>query len=162
MFNILVYLYETYYRPETCPDSIALAKKLSSVGFDDEEIMEALNWLSGLADSTRQLAANAEVETAPQFPSMAQGFRVFTEEENQHLGSQALGFIHYLHNAGLIDAQQREVIVDRAMAIDESPISLAKLKVVVLMMLWSLGSEPGMLMLDELLLSQEESVRLMH
>lgn len=162
MFDILVYLYETYYRPETCPDSISLAKKLSSVGFDDEEIMQALNWLSGLADSTSQLAASAEPETAPQISSQAQGFRVFTEEEKQHLGCQALGFIHYLHNAGLIDAQQREVIIDRAMAIDESPISLAKLKVVVLMMLWSLGSEPGMLMLDELLLSQEESLRLMH
>lgn len=162
MFDILVYLYETYYRPETCPDSIALAKKLSSVGFDDEEIMEALNWLSGLADSTRQLAANAEIEVAPRLTSQTQGFRIFTEDENRHLGCQALGFIHYLHNAGLIDAQQREVIIDRAMAIDESPISLAKLKVVVLMMLWSLGSEPGMLMLDELLLSQEASVRLMH
>lgn len=159
MFNILIYLYETYYRPETCPDSIALAKKLSSVGFDDEEIVEALHWLSGLADSTRQLAASTE---APHTSFMAQGFRVYTEEENQHLGSQALGFIHYLYNAGLIDAQQREVIVDRAMAIDESPISLAKLKIVVLMMLWSLGSEPSMLMLDDLLLSQEESARLMH
>ncbi len=162
MFDILVYLYETYYRPETCPDSIVLAKKLSSVGFDDEEIMEALNWLSGLADSTRQLAANAEQEAAAHFSAQTQGFRVFTEEENQHLGCQALGFIHYLYNAGLIDAQQREVIIDRAMAIDEAPISLAKLKVVVLMMLWSLGSEPGMLMLDELLLSQEDSPRLMH
>lgn len=160
MFDILVYLYETYYRPETCPDSIALAKKLSSVGFDDEEIVEALNWLSGLADSTRQLSV--DVEETPQFSAQTHAFRVFTEEENQHLGCQALGFIHYLHNAGLINAQQREVIIDRAMAIDESPISLAKLKVVVLMMLWSLGSEPGMLMLDELLLSQDESVRLMH
>lgn len=161
MFDILVYLYETYYRPETCPDSIALAKKLSSVGFDDEEILEALNWLSGLADSTRQLSVNTE-QAPQQRASRTSGFRVFTEEESQHLGSQALGFLHYLHNAGLINAQQREVIIDRAMAIDEAPISLAKLKVVVLMMLWSLGSEPGMLMLDELLLSQDESVRLMH
>ncbi len=162
MFDILVYLYETYYHPETCPDSIALAKKLSSVGFDDEEIVEALNWLSGLADSTRQLAAGTEAEITPQFSAQTRAFRVFTEEENQHLGCQAVGFIHYLYNAGLVDAQQREVVIDRAMAIDESPISLAKLKVVVLMMLWSLGSEPGTLVLDELLLSEEDSVRLMH
>lgn len=161
MFDILVYLYETYYRPETCPDSIALAKKLSSVGFDDEEIVEALHWLSGLADSTRHLSVGTD-DTPSQVSSQTSGFRVFTEEESQHLGSQALGFLHYLHNAGLINAQQREVIIDRAMAIDEAPISLAKLKVVVLMMLWSLGSEPGMLVLDELLLSQDESVRLMH
>ena len=45
MFDILVYLYETYYRPDACPEPAALAKKLSAVGFDDVEISEALVWL---------------------------------------------------------------------------------------------------------------------
>jgi uncharacterized protein Smg (DUF494 family) len=34
MFDVLVYLYETYYRPDACPDSEALVKKLSAVGFE--------------------------------------------------------------------------------------------------------------------------------
>jgi len=38
MFDILVYLYETYYRPDACPEPVALAKKLSAIGFDDVEI----------------------------------------------------------------------------------------------------------------------------
>ena len=41
MFDVLVYLYETYYRPEACPDSDALVKKLSAVGFDEEMVMVA-------------------------------------------------------------------------------------------------------------------------
>ena len=48
MFDILVYLYETYYRPDACPEPAALAKKLSAVGFDDVEISEALVWLNDL------------------------------------------------------------------------------------------------------------------
>ena len=48
MFDILVYLYETYYRPDACPEPAALAKKLSAVGFDDVEISEALVWLTDL------------------------------------------------------------------------------------------------------------------
>jgi hypothetical protein len=50
MFDILVYLYETYYRPDACPEPAALARKLSAVGFDDIEISEALDWLNGLTE----------------------------------------------------------------------------------------------------------------
>ena len=48
MFDILVYLYETYYRPDACPEPAVLARKLSAVGFDDVEISEALVWLTDL------------------------------------------------------------------------------------------------------------------
>lgn len=49
MFDVLVYLYETYWRPDACPDSAQLARKLTAVGFENDEIQEALNWLEGLA-----------------------------------------------------------------------------------------------------------------
>ena len=51
MFDVLVYLYETYYRPDACPDSEALVKKLSAVGFEEEEISKALGWLTDLAET---------------------------------------------------------------------------------------------------------------
>ena len=54
MFEVLVYLYETYYRPDACPDSVALAKKLSAVGFEEEEISRALGWLTDLAETDRK------------------------------------------------------------------------------------------------------------
>ena len=56
MFDILVYLYETYYRPDACPEPAALARKLSAVGFDDVEITEALDWLNGLAEAASELS----------------------------------------------------------------------------------------------------------
>ncbi|MFZ6771553.1 DUF494 family protein [Undibacterium sp. SXout7W] len=154
MFDILVYLYETYYRPDACPDTAALVKKLSAVGFPEDEISEALDWLTGLANTS----------DASQPESLASsGFRVYAEQEISALGSPAIGFIQFLESAGLLDSRQREIVIERALAVHESPLPLDKLRIIVLMMLWSQGTEPDMLMFDELLLSDDDnSTRLLH
>ncbi len=154
MFDILVYLYETYYRPDACPDTAALTKKLSAVGFPEDEISEALNWLTGLAVNTAEPAAAAPV---------SKGFRIYAEQEIAALGTPALGFIQFLESAGLLNANQREIVIERALVVNESPLPLDKLRIIVLMMLWSQGAEPDMLMFDELLLSDDDNTgRLLH
>ena len=154
MFDILVYLYETYYRPDACPDTAALVKKLSAVGFPDDEISEALDWLTGLAMTTD--------ETQPA-PKSSSGFRVYAQVEISALGTEAIGFIQFLESAGLLTSLQREIVIERALAVNESPLPLDKLRIIVLMMLWSQGTEPDMLMFDELLLSDDDNAtRLLH
>jgi Smg protein len=54
----------------------------------------------------------------------------------------------------------REMVIDRASAAGESPLALEDLKVIVLMVFWSLGEEPDALILDELFVAPEE--RLIH
>lgn len=155
MFDILVYLYETYYRPDACPETAVLAKKLSAVGFEQDEISEALDWLTVLADTTsNMLKQSAQISTGP---DLSKGFRIYAEREISVLGTPAMGFIHFLESAGLLDSRQREIVIERSLAIHESPVPLDKLKVIVLMMLWSQGKDPDMLMFDEMLLSDEES-----
>ena len=53
MFDVLVYLYENYRRPDACPDHDQLTRKLSAVGFETDEIREALSWLDGLAEQAQ-------------------------------------------------------------------------------------------------------------
>ena len=53
MFDVLVYLYENYWRPDACPDHDQLTRKLSAVGFESDEIQEALSWLDGLASAAQ-------------------------------------------------------------------------------------------------------------
>ena len=48
MFDILVYLFENYVHADACPEPAQLARKLTAAGFEEEEISEALDWLSGL------------------------------------------------------------------------------------------------------------------
>ena len=153
MFDVLVYLYETYYRPDACPEPAALAKKLSAVGFDDVEISEALVWLT-------DLTAMAGVE---QSLTAATGTRFYVEEETDALGAAAIGFIQFLESAKVLSPLQREIVIERALALDEAPVSLGKLKVIVLMLLWSQGKEPDALMFDDLFGSDEDQApRLLH
>ncbi len=152
MFEVLVYLYETYYRPDACPDTAALAKKLSAVGFEEEEISRALGWLTDLAETTNAMFHQQAHQTAFSF-----GTRIYAPQEYELLGTAAIGFVEFLESADVINALQREIVIERACAVNESPISLDKLKVIVLMVLWSQGKEPDGLIFDELFADDDES-----
>ncbi len=158
MFDVLVYLYETYYRPDACPDSAALVKKLSAIGFEDEEISKALGWLTDLDKTTTDFSHRFPEQTACSF-----GMRIYAPQEFDVLGTAAVGFIQFLESAKLLDSIQREIVIERALAASDSRISLDKLKVIVLMVLWNQGKEPDGLMFDELFWDNEDTeARLLH
>jgi len=143
MYDVLVYLYENYYRPDACPDANTLARKLSAAGFEGDEIHEALSWLSGLADVTQT--------TIPVAVAARGSFRIYAEMEMERLGSECIGFISFLESAGVLGSLMREIVIERALATDETPVPLEQLKIIVLMVLWSQGAEPDSLILEELL-----------
>lgn len=146
MFDVLVYLYENYWRPDACPDHDQLTRKLSSVGFESDEIQEALTWLDGLAS-----ASESYVGTQAE-----RSLRVYSPAEQEHLGEESIGFISFLESAGVLPPPMREMVIDRASAIPGGPLDLEDLKIIVLMVFWSLGEEPDALILDELSLSPEQ------
>jgi len=140
MFDVLVYLYENYWRPDACPEAELLVRKLSAVGFEQEEITEALTWLGGL----RELTADGLPK-----PSDL-GTRVYTAAELDRLGLEALGFLQFLESAGVLTPTLREVLLDRVSAVPHGPIDLYDFKILVLLVFWSFGTEPDALILDEL------------
>jgi Smg protein len=148
MFDVLVYLYENYWRPDACPDHEQLTRKLSAVGFESEEIEEALSWLDGLASA-------AQAYTGEQGEK---SLRVYTPSENEHLGETSIGFISFLESAGVLPPPMREMVIDRATAIPGAPIDIEDLKIIVLMVFWSVGEEPDALILDELFVEEEDRV----
>jgi Smg protein len=150
MFDVLVYLYENYWRPDACPEPQQLRRKLSAVGFETDEIQDALRWLDGLA-STAQASAGVQAPGS---------IRIYTADEREVLGDESVGFISFLESAGVLPPPMRETVVDRAMAVGAGSIDLDDLKVIVLMVFWSLGEEPDALILDELFVDPED--RLIH
>ena len=148
MFDVLVFVYENYWRGDACPELQQLGRKLSAQGFEPEEIQQALAWLDGLnfaAQSVQELPETS-VAAAPSPLSM----RVYSVSEQDHLGAQCLGFISFLESAGVMPPAMREIVLDRAMAAPGDPVSLDDLKIIVLMVYWSMGREPDALVLDEL------------
>jgi Smg protein len=146
MFDVLVYLYETYWRPDACPDHDQLMRKLTAVGFESDEIQEALSWLDGLANAAESYNGQQGLRS----------MRVYTPAEQELLGEESIGFISFLESAGVLPPPMRETVIDRASAIASGPLALGDLKIIVLMVFWSLGEEPDALILDELFVAPEE------
>lgn len=153
MFDILVYLFENYYTPQACPEADVLAHKLAAAGFEHEDINEALSWLHGLAETTEQCVELAQVTSD-------QSHRIYTNDEYHSLGSQAIGFITFLENSGALPPALREILIDRALATNDYPVTLDKLKIIALMVLWSQQVDIDHLLFEELLTNDQN--RLSH
>jgi Smg protein len=151
MFEVLVFVYEHYWRGDACPELQQLGRKLSAHGFEPDEIHDALVWLDGLnlaAQSTR-LDEPQDTPVAA-CPASSASMRVYSVAEQDHLGADSLGFISFLESSGVLPATMREIVVERAMAAPGAPVALDELKIIVLMVYWSFGHEPDALVLDEL------------
>jgi Smg protein len=143
MFDVLVYLFENYL-PDACPEPAALARKLAAAGFADGDIGEALDWLAGLAGE----GATGAFLRSPRADSQ----RIYDEEELAALPAECRGFLAFLEQAGAIDAQAREVILERATALAaDREIPLEEFKVIVLMVVWRRQIALDTLILEELL-----------
>ena len=158
MFEVLVFVYENYWRGDACPEPHALERKLSAHGFEPEEIQEALAWLDGLNLAAQNVcdSADLELEWAPE-PSTA-SMRVYSVAEQDRLGAACLGFITFLESSGVLPPALREIVVDRAMAAPGDTVCLDALKIIVLMVYWRFGHEPDALILDELCDDAEDRI----
>jgi Smg protein len=152
MIDILVYLFENYL-PDACPEPAILARKLTAAGLEQDEISEALDWLDGLDRSEAVL-----LHLRPQ----GDAIRIYDAEETSRLPLECRGFLTFLEQAGTLDPELRELVVERALALTDGEISVGKLKVIVLAVLWRRQHEFDALVLEELLHEDEDGERLCH
>ncbi len=128
VIDVLIYLYENYLdNPEdAAPDHILLQEELMQAGFPNPEIQKAFQWLDEL---TEQQIVQREQARA------THSFRVYTEDEQRRLDSDAQGLLLFLEQNGILDARSRELVLDRAMALDTDALSVEDLKWIVLLVL---------------------------
>jgi Smg protein len=128
MYEILIYLFENYFDRGSCPDSATLTHKLSMAGFEEDEINQALSWLSELTkhDTERYSATLAH----------SNSLRWYTSCEMEVIDIEGRGFILFLEQAGVLNPLQRELLIDRVLKMEGDNSSLEKIKLVVLLDLW--------------------------
>ncbi|MGC2518148.1 MAG: DUF494 domain-containing protein [Burkholderiales bacterium] len=143
MFDILVYLFENYYQTESYPDHDTLARKLTAAGFENDDIHDALDWLNGLA--------RLHEDGLPESLDASSSFRGYAADEAAKLSIEGRGFLAFLESARILSPLLRELIIERAMALPEGAVGLEKLKVIVLIVLWTRRGNVDALILDELL-----------
>lgn len=145
MFDVLVYLFETYYAADAAPDQDALTRTLSDAGFPNDDINDALAWLRGLAEPEPEVRA---AETALDHSA---GCRIFSRTETSRLSRDCRGFLMFLESAGVLGPTLREIIIERALALESDTVTIDQLKVIVLMVLWTREGSLDSLILEELL-----------
>lgn len=142
MFDILMFLFESYFDAGNYPDTDKLSVKLTAAGFEDGEIHLALAWLSGLKGLS---AAN--------YPASINqgGMRCYAELETSRISTEALRFICFWEQNKIITPVEREMILDRAVAMERENLSLERVKLIALMVLWNLRSELDPMLVEDLL-----------
>lgn len=152
VLDVLMYLFETYVDTEEDPepDQSELRLELSKAGFGDAEIDRALEWLDGLTDHQENLAFNAQP---------ADGMRIYNELEHERLDVPCRGYITYLEQIGILSAPQREILVDRLLALETPDIDVEQIKWVVLMVLFSQpGQELAYARMEDLVFDENSGV----
>lgn len=127
MFEVLVYMFENYFESDIHPDHETLSKELFAAGFDQADINGAFDWYNALESMS-------EVD-APQLG--ATGLRIYSDAETKKLSADSLSFIMFLEQAKVLTASQRELVIDRAMALLQPEIGLEETRWIVLMALWN-------------------------
>ena len=148
MFDILTYLVERYFDLGAYPDLETLSRQLAAAGFESDDIDQAVHWLSGLAEASPAVVRG----TRSLHPAGA--LRHYAAAESRKIAREGRGFLHFLEGAGVLEPEQREVVIDRIMALDEPEVGVEQVKLIVLMVLWNQGEALDSLMVDELLASE--------
>jgi Smg protein len=134
VLDILIYLFENYFDAETEdgfePDRETLKLELERAGFPGSEVERALCWLEELA---------ADPDRSHPTPT-TRAIRVFAALEQARLDTDCRGYLVHLEQVGILSPTQRELVIDRLMALEGDEIDIDKLKWVVLMVLFS---QPG-------------------
>lgn len=141
MFDILMYLFESYFDAGSYPEPDKLSRKLSAAGFEGEEIDEALAWLSALQQTPDNYPADLRHS----------GTRCFAELEKLRIGDEARQFLLFAEQQHMISAAEREMTIDRAVALQREHLGLDKLKLIMLMVLWNRHQNIDPLLVEELL-----------
>lgn len=131
IFDVLMYLFENYMEEEIeiFPDTDVIRTELLEMGFQQLEVTKAFDWLESL-----NLQELIQTNIAPTF-------RIFCREENEKLNIDCRSLLMFLEQSGILNATNREIVIDRAMALDDADLTLEKLKWITLMVLLSQPNE---------------------
>ena len=130
VLDILIYVFDQYMMAEApeVPEREALAADLERAGFGRHNVERARAWLGDLAGGRAR----------PDMSSRA--LRVFSGDVLERIATAWRGYLVQLEREGILSPLQREIVIDRLVALDGDDVDIDRLKWLVLMVL---SSQPG-------------------
>ena len=147
VLKVLIYVYDHYMLadPADVPERHRMLADLQKRGFSVSEVVHAMEWLSALVGDQRASPG------APDCDSDSGGLRIFADGELSRLSPDCRAFLMLLDRQRVLTPRQRELVIERALALDVAEVDVEQLKWVVLLVL---SSQPG----QELAFARFESV----
>ena len=150
VLDVLIYLFDHYVEEELeiHPVQEYLKTQLVQAGFADIQVDKAIDWLEGLA------MQKDEIDVL-----RSRSIRVFSDFENEKLDIECKGFLLFLEQSGVLDVEDRELVIDRVMALETDAIELQQLKWVVLMVLFNRpGKEAAFAWMEDIVMDEVSAV----
>lgn len=142
VLDLLMYLFENHMEEEPhlppAPLRTDLQQKLLHAGYDSEEIAQAFSWLDAAANEPAVSSNPILAEIDPPKPT---SFRIFTAEEQMVLDLESRGLLIQLEAIGVLSAQTRETVIERALALDNEELDIEDIKWVVMLVLFARPGE---------------------
>ena len=151
VLDVLMYLFETYIetQDETEMDQEDLRGDLTEAGFNSNEIEKAFDWLDKLNHMNSITEDLFDVSSN----------RVYSKIEMSRLSSSCRGFIEYLEQINILSFSQRELLIDRLLALNTNDIDIDQVKWIVLMILFSQpNQEKAYSRMEDLIFETNEGV----
>lgn len=145
VLDVLMYLFQNYMSDDTDidPDRESMQTELLEAGFPPHEVKQAFEWLDSLV--ARQGMPMTVVDKG-------WTYRIFTEQETTRLDVECRGFLLFLEQAGVLNSETRELVIDRVMALETDEIDITDLKWIILMVLFNQpGQEEAYAWMEDLL-----------
>ena len=114
-----LYVFDRYMFDEApeVPEREALARDLESAGFGEVNVERALDWLADLAGER----SRAPLDDGT--PRQRNSLRLYSPLELTRLSVECRGLLLSLENADILNPGQRELVIDRLLALDlEHPV----------------------------------------
>lgn len=133
MFEVLVFMFENYFADQAIPDDDVLEQELSEAGFEKNDILGAFDWYQRM----KSMLNTSDLHYSHQ----ATATRVFTKSELKKINTESLGFLMFLQQASVINDMERDLIIDRAMALKQAVITIEEARWITMIALWNQGRE---------------------
>jgi len=133
MFDVLVFMFENYFTNHALPDNKTMEQELAEAGFEQNDIAGAFDWFQEMK----------LMLTAPEldYDHSSSATRAFAPSELKKINLESLSFIIFLQQAGIINDVERDLIIDRAMALKQARIKIEEMRWITMMALWNKGRE---------------------
>lgn len=153
--DVLMFLFERYFDDEEASENTRVTDnrdniqlRLEEMGFQNQEINQAFDWLEDLADIQAEQQQFVAIKSTSS--------RIYSEQEKKLISLESIRFLNFLEQSKILTSMTRELILDRVVALGH-PLDAEQLKWIIMIVLHTQpGEEQTLAILEDFLFDESD------